>query len=328
MNFPCPSQKNKQVELIDVEESPDAAEPAGGFVPSPLQAEVAENAFELQAVEQLASRCVDGEVTPPKRKGIGQDQLESTEKRPCKRRMSFKAVAAKCSEMIQAQKLVVSNEWPLHSFQIGGRYFCRAIRADEESNLMNSAYYSASDCEEEPETQLAMEVPPPQHCEEEPATQPAMEVPPPQHAVETAKEVPPCPAVVPEAPPILRAADQKKLRQQKRSESSKKNGSEKSDKKKNEKKKKDKKNKGKKNKGKKNKGKKGKAGEVAVPAEGPVAPPGQEVPAAIVEEPPVPSRSCQNPQLVSKAEQKELRQLLAIMARVLVCFLIFLANAL
>ena len=119
MTLQSPSQKNKQVDFIEVEESPDAVAPpdaadlAGGFAQSP----------EL--------------VTPPKR-SLGQDQLESTEKRPCKRRLSFKAVAARCSEVFQAQKLVGSGLW--HSpFQIGGRYFSCAIRADDESNLMNLA---------------------------------------------------------------------------------------------------------------------------------------------------------------------------------------------
>ena len=106
----------------------DAADLAGGFAQSP----------EL--------------VTPPKR-SLGQDQLESTEKRPCKRRLSFKAVAARCSEVFQAQKLVGSGLWHL-PFQIGGRYFSCAIRADDESNLMNLAYYDGSGCEEEMRTHL------------------------------------------------------------------------------------------------------------------------------------------------------------------------------
>lgn len=266
----------------------DAADLAGGFAQSP----------EL--------------VTPPPKRSLGQDQLESTDKRPCKRRLSFKAVAARCSEVFQAQKLVGSGLWH-PPFQIGGRYFSCAIRADDESNLMNLAYYDGSGCEEEDENtpsevvhEEPAEVPSPLEAPKElpvvvPEVQPA-EVPP---ALEAPKELP-------EVEPVLRAQDQKHLRRQKQNkEGSKTNDSKKKD--------------SKKKKGSKSKGSKTKRSrkeqpeeernveEVAAPAEEAVQ---QEVPDALAEEP----AGKRSAQLVSKEQQKELKQLLATLSGVLYVF--------
>ena len=177
-----------------------------------------------------------------------------------------------------------------------------------------------------PEVQPA-EVPPPLEAPKElpevvPEVQPA-EVPPPLEAPkelpevvrEEPAEVPPpleAPKELPELEPVLRAQDQKHLRRQKQNkEGSKKNDSKKKD--------------SKKKKGSKSKGSKTKRSrkeqpeeernveEVAAPAEEAVQ---QEVPDALAEEP----AGKRSAQLVSKEQQKELKQLLATLSAVLYVF--------